>query len=144
MQTATCVTLTLYVMVCYHPDYNPAVHMHLHLLIMQILYHYCQGPASPLHAYIQTLPGVQQGIPKPQIAMLYLKPQLQELQYNPLIGDAASQAYWWRQYSKEVLAALPGSADDPFGGQLVTQEQLGEAKLTISHVLPSACCGSCP
>ncbi|WIA29831.1 hypothetical protein OEZ86_012302 [Tetradesmus obliquus] len=94
---------------------------------LEILYHYCQGPASPLHAYIQTLPGVQQGIPKPQIAMLYPKPQLQELQYNPLIGDAASQAYWWRQYSKEVLAALPGSADDPFGGQLVTQEQLGWA-----------------
>jgi hypothetical protein len=58
--------------------------------------------------------------------MLYPKPQLQELQYNLLIGDASSQAYWWKQYSREVLAVLPGSADDAFGGQRVTQEQLGE------------------
>jgi hypothetical protein len=58
--------------------------------------------------------------------MLYPEPQLQELQYNPLIADAGSQAYWLKQYSREVLAVLPGTADDAFGGQLVTQEQLGE------------------
>jgi hypothetical protein len=61
--------------------------------------------------------------------MLYPEPQLQELQCNPLIADAGSQAYWWKQYSSEVLAQLPGTADDPFGGHLVTQEQLGELLL---------------
>jgi hypothetical protein len=70
--------------------------------------------------------------------MLYPEPQPQELQYNPLIADAGSQAYWWKQYSSEVLTKLPGTADDPFGGQMVTQEQLGEV-----HVLQVSSYCSC-
>lgn len=92
---------------------------------VQILYHHHQGADSPLQPYIQSLPGAYPGIPGPQVAMLYPEPQLQELQYAPLIADAGSQIYWWRQYSRDVLAVLPGSADDPFGGKLVTEEQLG-------------------
>jgi len=35
-----------------------------------------------------------------QVAMLFPEEDLQQLQYQPLINDAASQAYWWKKYSK--------------------------------------------
>ncbi len=58
--------------------------------------------------------------------MLYPEPQLQQLQYGPLIADAGGQIHWWKTYSQDVLSKLPGTADDPFCGQLVTQQQLGK------------------
>lgn len=57
--------------------------------------------------------------------MLYPADELQELQYGPLISDAGGQIHWWKTYSQDILSKLPGTADDPFGGQIVSQEQLG-------------------
>lgn len=57
--------------------------------------------------------------------MLYPEAQLQELQYGPLIADAGGQIHWWKSYSQEVLSKVPGTADDAFGGRVVSQEQLG-------------------
>lgn len=61
-----------------------------------------------------------------QVAMLWPAQQLKECQSAQLEADAGSQAYWLQQYSRDTLAQLPGSADDAFGGQTVTQERLGE------------------
>lgn len=73
--------------------------------------------------------------------MLFNDQELQELQYAPLMSDAASQAYWMRQFSSQVLQLLPGSSGDPFGGQLVTEEMLGEGEAaTHSWVkMPKRC-----
>eukprot|EP00775_Hariotina_reticulata_P010558 gene10558-10718_t len=94
---------------------------------LEVLYHYFEGPSSPLAAYIRSLPGVCPGVPGPQVAMLFPEQDLQELQYQPLINDAGSQAYWWKQYSSEVLGKLEGSCEEgAFGGRHVTAEQLGQ------------------
>lgn len=98
---------------------------------LQILYHLKQGQSSPLYLYLQTLPGIYPDIPGPQIAMLYPETQLQELQYGPLIADAGGQIHWWKTYSRDVILNLPGTADDPFGGQIVTQDELGEISIHI-------------
>jgi len=58
--------------------------------------------------------------------MLWPQQQLHETQSPQLQADASSRAFWLEAYSRQQLAALPGSSDDSFGGQLVTQERLGE------------------
>jgi hypothetical protein len=73
--------------------------------------------------------------------MLWPAQQLQECQSAQLEADAGSQAYWLQQYSRDTLAQLPGSADDAFGGQTVTQERLGrqlraEVQPPHSHTFP--------
>jgi hypothetical protein len=99
-----------------------------------VLYHACDA-SSPLAAYIATLPGQLPGTSTPQVAMLWPQQDLQQLQYGPLIGDAASQAFWLQDYSSRVLgqpdisSSSSGSAADvaaAFGGTAVTQERLGE------------------
>lgn len=63
-----------------------------------------------------------------QVAMLWPSQQLKECQNAQLEADAGSQAYWLEKYAQETLAKLPGSEQDAFGGQLVTQERLGEPR----------------
>jgi hypothetical protein len=58
--------------------------------------------------------------------MLWPAQQLKECQNAQLQADTGSQAYWLDKYANETLVQLPGSDSDVFGGQLVTQERLGE------------------
>lgn len=112
-------------MPCCQPPLHATAAALPHLLPPQLLYHRCLGAASPLAPYLATLPGVARGIPTPQVAMLWPPAELQQLQHVPLQEDAGGQAYWWQAYSRDVLAQLPGSPDDAFGGQAVGQERLG-------------------
>lgn len=61
-----------------------------------------------------------------QVAMLWPEELLKECQDAQLQADAASQAFWLEKYSREVLGHLPGSSDNPFGGQQISRQQLGE------------------
>ena len=44
------------------------------------------------------------------------------------MADAEGQADWADQFVKEVLLGLPGQEWDPFGGQQMTREMLGESE----------------
>ena len=99
--------------------------------VLQLLYHLSLGPSSPVAPYLSHLPGRCPGIPTPTIAMSLSPAELQQLQDHEVAADAEGQAYWADQFVKEVLQGLPGKEGDPFGGQQITREMLGESEMGI-------------
>ncbi len=59
--------------------------------IAQLLWHLSQGSASPLHQYLDTLPGRARSVPTPSIGMLMSEAAVEELQYGPLAEDIMNQ-----------------------------------------------------
>lgn len=101
---------------------RPAWQFRMGLLLV---WHRLRGAASPLAGYISQLPGVAPGIATPEVAMLLAERKLKEAQHSRLVADARGQARWLRKFCDDVLAPLPGTLADAFGGVRVTEELMG-------------------
>jgi hypothetical protein len=94
-------------------------------MALQLIAYRLEGERGSHHPYIRHLPGVAPGVPPPRVAMRLQPAALMELQHPQLAADAGGQAHFCAEFARDVLAALPGSQhDDPFGGEVVTEELL--------------------
>ncbi|KAJ9509370.1 hypothetical protein QJQ45_001814 [Haematococcus lacustris] len=99
-----------------------------------LLWHQVRGTESPLEPHLRLLPGRCPGVALPGVGMLLHPDALQELQYAPLQEDVLNHKYWREEWWRQELAALAGSAHDPFNGLPITAAMFGQAvAVTISR-----------
>ncbi|KAL6763295.1 hypothetical protein V8C86DRAFT_2498338 [Haematococcus lacustris] len=99
-----------------------------------LLWHQVRGTDSPLEPHLRLLPGRCPGVALPGVGMLLHPDAVQELQYAPLQEDVLNHKYWREEWWRQELAALAGSAQDPFNGLPITAAMFGQAvAVTISR-----------
>jgi len=91
-------------------------------LALQLLAHRLQGDASPFEPYIANLPQGFPGLP-----MFFPPDAVQALSYPPVTEQVKRRCRWLLNFSKDVLAPLPGTQADPFEGVAIDANALGWA-----------------
>lgn len=86
----------------------------------QLLAQRLAGPDSVFAPYVSALPIGVAGVP-----MFFPRPALDALEYPPVVEQVKRRGRWLSRFSQDVLAKLPGTADDPFGGVTVDINSLG-------------------
>lgn len=79
------------------------------------------GKHSAFTAYISHLPPSFPGIP-----LFFNREAVEAIDYPPVGGQVAKRGKWLSQFSKQVLAPLRGTVDDPYDGVLIDMNALGE------------------
>lgn len=96
-------------------------------LALQLLYQRLRGPDSNFATYIANLPKGITGIP-----IFFDKRAIDLIDYPPVTQQVQKRCRWLSSFSQEVLANLPGSAADPFGGVMIDINALGWALACVS------------
>ena len=89
---------------------------------LQLLVHRALGDGSPFATYLSALPVGVPGIP-----IFFGAEAIAALQYPPVSEQVKRRCRWLATFARDELSRVPGSLDDPFQGQLVDANALGEA-----------------
>ena len=95
-------------------------------LALQLLVHRALGGASHFAAYVNALPVGVPGLP-----MFFSGDAIHGLQYPPVSEQVKKRCRWLASFARDELSRLPGSADDPFMGQAVDANALGEGSYFV-------------
>ncbi|KAG2438459.1 hypothetical protein HYH02_010913 [Chlamydomonas schloesseri] len=96
-------------------------------LALQLIAQRLQGGESQFASYIAELPKGFPGIP-----MFFPRTALDMIDYPPCSQQVKKRCKWLYEFSTDVLAKLPGSPEDPFGGVAVDINALGWALAAVS------------
>ncbi|EFJ43131.1 hypothetical protein VOLCADRAFT_106928 [Volvox carteri f. nagariensis] len=96
-------------------------------LALQLLSQRLRGADSLFAAYISNLPRGIPGIP-----MFFSKRALDLIDYPPVTQQVQKRCRWLHTFSQQVMAKLPGSPEDPFGGVTVDINALGWALACVT------------
>ncbi|GIL70677.1 hypothetical protein Vretimale_3773 [Volvox reticuliferus] len=96
-------------------------------LALQLIYQRLRGPNSQFATYITNLPRGVPGVP-----MFFSKRALDLIDYPPVSQQVQKRCRWLFTFSQQVLAKLPGTPGDPFGGVTVDINAMGWALACVS------------
>lgn len=80
-------------------------------LALQLLSHRLKGSDTPFLPYIANLPQGFPGLP-----MFFPPDAIRALSYPPVVEQVKRRCRWLIGFSKDVLASIRGTSEDPFGG----------------------------
>ncbi|GLI58700.1 hypothetical protein VaNZ11_000451, partial [Volvox africanus] len=96
-------------------------------LALQLVFHRLRGSDSKFATYISNLPRGVPGVP-----MFFSKRALDLIDYPPVTQQVQKRCRWLLSFSQQVLAKLPGTPEDPYGGVMVDINALGWALACVS------------
>eukprot|EP00201_Polytomella_parva_P005787 CAMPEP_0175080622 /NCGR_PEP_ID=MMETSP0052_2-20121109/25621_1 /TAXON_ID=51329 ORGANISM="Polytomella parva, Strain SAG 63-3" /NCGR_SAMPLE_ID=MMETSP0052_2 /ASSEMBLY_ACC=CAM_ASM_000194 /LENGTH=563 /DNA_ID=CAMNT_0016351365 /DNA_START=76 /DNA_END=1768 /DNA_ORIENTATION=+ len=96
-------------------------------LALKLLNQRSMGSESRYDTYIKNLPATFPGIPT-----FFGKDAIDAIDYPPVVRQIQKRGSWMFKFSRDVLARLPGTSLDVFGGTLVDINALGWACAAVS------------